>query len=161
MHINNLKRETYGRIPYTYKQEWAASFTREWHKFGRNVNRPSQVSGVQGIAWLPDPDENANQLKRARGSTRDSGEQKVLKPFVIFSFLAVVMCLAIGIRGNNLAVASPAVEEKATKSDVRSANAVQAEMRNVMYHFSDNIVAHIRTLSGELEPTEGKDMPVF
>jgi hypothetical protein len=71
------------------------------------------------------------------------------------------MCPVIGIRGNNLVVASPAVGEKATKSDVRSANAVQAEMRNVMYHFSNNIVAHIRTLSGELEPTEGKDMPVF
>jgi hypothetical protein len=38
---------------------------------------------------------------------------------------------------------------------------VQAEMRNVMYHFSDNIVVHIRMLSGELEPVGGKDMPVF
>jgi len=34
-------------------------------------------------------------------------------------------------------------------------------MRNVMYHFSDKIVAHIRTLSGELDPIGGKDMPVF
>jgi len=29
-------------------------------------------------------------------------------------------------------------------------------MRNVMYHFSDNIVVHIRTLSGELDRIGGK-----
>jgi hypothetical protein len=38
---------------------------------------------------------------------------------------------------------------------------VQAEMRNVMYHFGDKTVAHIRTLSGELVPAEGKEMPFF
>jgi len=87
--------------------------------------------------------------------------EKVLKTSVIFSFLAVAACLVAGIRSNNSAVASTAVREKSTKSDVRSANAVHAEMRNVMYHFSDKIVAHIRMLSGELEPTGGKDMPVI
>src|SRR5215469_18405799 len=87
--------------------------------------------------------------------------EKVLKTSVIFSFLAVAACLVVGIRSNNSVVASTAVRERSTKSDVRSAHAVHAEMRNVMYHFSDKIVAHIRMLSGELEPTDGKDMPVI
>ncbi len=37
---------------------------------------------------------------------------------------------------------------------------VEVQMRNVMYHFSDAIAAHIRKLQGQLVPTKG-DMPVF
>jgi len=85
----------------------------------------------------------------------------VLKPSVIFSCLAVAVGLVVGIRSNNLVIASTAVQEKSPKSEAPSANAVHAEMRNVMYHFSDKIVAHIRMLSGELEPIGRKDMPVF
>ena len=85
----------------------------------------------------------------------------MLKPSVIFLCLAVAVCLVVGTRSNNLVIASTAVQEKSTKSEAPSTNAVHAEMRNVMYHFSDKIVAHIRMLSGELEPTRGKNMPVF
>ncbi len=85
----------------------------------------------------------------------------MLKTSVIFSCFAVAACLLVGIRGNNSVVAGTAVQDKSVKSDSASANMVQAEMRNVMYHFSDKIVAHIRTLSGELDPIGGKDMPVF
>src|SRR5215472_16897880 len=99
--------------------------------------------------------------KKKRNYPNAALGEKVLKTSVIFSFLTVAACLVVGIRSNNSAVASTAVREKSTKSDVRSANAVHAEMRNVMYHFSDKIVAHIRMLSGELEPTDGKDMPVI
>ncbi len=42
-----------------------------------------------------------------------------------------------------------------------STRAVHAEMRNVMYHFDDKVVAHIRNLTGELVPTGDNDMPVF
>lgn len=37
---------------------------------------------------------------------------------------------------------------------------VEVQMRNVMYHFTDDIVVHIRSLRGQLEPTKG-DLPVF
>lgn len=33
-------------------------------------------------------------------------------------------------------------------------------MRNVMYHYADNIAVHIRRLAGELVPTKG-DLPIF
>ena len=42
-----------------------------------------------------------------------------------------------------------------------SQGAVQAEMRNVMYHFTVPIPVHISYLQGELEPTEPGGMPVF
>jgi len=34
-------------------------------------------------------------------------------------------------------------------------------MRNVMYHFRDDVAVHIRRLGGELVPAEGRLMPVF
>jgi hypothetical protein len=34
-------------------------------------------------------------------------------------------------------------------------------MRNVMYHFRDDVAVHIRRLGGELVPAEGRPMPVF
>jgi len=37
---------------------------------------------------------------------------------------------------------------------------VQVQMRNVMYHFSDDIAVHIRSLNGRLLPVKG-EVPVF
>jgi hypothetical protein len=42
-----------------------------------------------------------------------------------------------------------------------SQGAVQAEMRNVMYHFTEPIAVRIPYLKGELVPTEPGGMPVF
>lgn len=42
-----------------------------------------------------------------------------------------------------------------------SAGAVQAEMRNVMYHYTEPIAVHIAYLKGELLPTQQGGMPVF
>jgi hypothetical protein len=42
----------------------------------------------------------------------------------------------------------------------QAARAVKVQMRNVMYHFSDNVAVHIRSLRGELLPTKG-DLPIF
>jgi hypothetical protein len=39
-------------------------------------------------------------------------------------------------------------------------HSVEVQMRNVMYHFTDNIAVHIRRLHGELIPKKG-DIPVF
>ena len=38
---------------------------------------------------------------------------------------------------------------------------IKTEMRNVMYHFSDNITAHIAWLEGDLTPTVPGKIPVF
>jgi hypothetical protein len=42
-----------------------------------------------------------------------------------------------------------------------SPHAVQAEMRNVLYHFTEPIPVHIAYLQGELVPTDPAGMPVF
>jgi hypothetical protein len=38
---------------------------------------------------------------------------------------------------------------------------IKTDMRNVMYHFTDNITAHIMSLEGDLTPTTPGKMPVF
>jgi len=38
---------------------------------------------------------------------------------------------------------------------------VKVEMRNVVYHFADNIAVHIRSMRGELAPADGHDLPIF
>jgi hypothetical protein len=40
-------------------------------------------------------------------------------------------------------------------------SAVQTEMRNVTYHFTDDVWVQIHTLHGELVPATGHDFPVF
>ncbi len=40
------------------------------------------------------------------------------------------------------------------------AHAVEVEMRNVVYHFSDKLSVHIRALQGHLVPTKG-NLPIF
>jgi hypothetical protein len=71
-----------------------------------------------------------------------------------------IACLATGIWSKSSDVATASVQENPAKGDP-AAKMVHAEMHNVMYHFDDKIAAHIRTLSGEVEPIGGKDMPVF
>ncbi len=44
--------------------------------------------------------------------------------------------------------------------DQEAAAAVHVQMRNVMYHYADNVAVHIRRLSGELVPQKGA-LPVF
>jgi hypothetical protein len=44
--------------------------------------------------------------------------------------------------------------------DHRDAAAVHVQMRNVMYHYQDNVAVHIRRLAGELVPKQGS-IPVF
>jgi len=39
--------------------------------------------------------------------------------------------------------------------------AVQTQMQNVMFHFSESATAYIKALSGELLPTESAEFPVF
>jgi hypothetical protein len=39
--------------------------------------------------------------------------------------------------------------------------AVQTQMQNVRYHFTESATVHIKTLSGELLPNEGAEFPIF
>jgi hypothetical protein len=47
-----------------------------------------------------------------------------------------------------------------TPGNEQQKNAVHVQMRNVMYHYQENVAVHIRRLAGELVPTKG-DLPVF
>ena len=38
---------------------------------------------------------------------------------------------------------------------------VQTHMRNVRYHFSDNVVVEIKSLDGELVPLSNNEFPIF
>lgn len=53
---------------------------------------------------------------------------------------------------------SPAQEK--TQNRQKSSEAVHVQMRNVMYHYQENVAVHIRRLAGELVPTKGT-LPVF
>ena len=50
-----------------------------------------------------------------------------------------------------------------SRSDQRPAEerAVRVQMRNVMYHFRDDVAVHIRRLGGELAPINDRLMPIF
>jgi hypothetical protein len=39
--------------------------------------------------------------------------------------------------------------------------AVQVQMHNVMYHFSDKVIVHLRSIGGTLVPAKAGQMPVF
>jgi hypothetical protein len=59
-----------------------------------------------------------------------------------------------------LSAAITLAHHSAAKSPAEDSHSVEVQMRNVMYHFTDNIAVHIRRLHGELIPKKG-DLPVF
>ncbi len=56
---------------------------------------------------------------------------------------------------------APAAEAPATELPAASGHAVKTEMRNVMFHLTDQAAVHVETLSGELLPAGKREMPVF
>ena len=64
---------------------------------------------------------------------------------------AVVACV-LPLRGTGRAAPPTAADRD---------NSVQAQMHNVMYHFSDSITAHIKFLDGALVPADPAGFPVF
>jgi hypothetical protein len=54
----------------------------------------------------------------------------------------------------------PLVGQQKPAPDQGAAGAVHVQMRNVMYHYTDNVAVHIRRLAGSLVPQKGA-MPVF
>src|SRR6185437_10320256 len=53
-----------------------------------------------------------------------------------------------------------AARQESPQKEQGKAGVVQVQMRNVMYHYADNIAVHIRRLAGELVPVKG-DLPIF
>jgi len=46
-------------------------------------------------------------------------------------------------------------------ADEKSDGAVQAQMRNVIFRFTDDVAVHIKSMNGALLPAGGNDFPVF
>ena len=59
-----------------------------------------------------------------------------------------------------LALMIPAMLVASSQPDT-APGAVHAEMRNVMYHYTEPIAVHIAYLKGELRPTQPGGMPIF
>lgn len=55
----------------------------------------------------------------------------------------------------------PPVETSASVAPPASRRGVKTEMRNVMFHLTDDAAAHVESLSGEMYPTGKNEMPVF
>jgi hypothetical protein len=64
----------------------------------------------------------------------------------------LIALLLLSVAHRNAARAASAAET--------SGKPVEVQMRNVMYHFTDNVAVHIRSLRGELVP-KGHELPIF
>src|ERR1700719_4392096 len=60
-----------------------------------------------------------------------------------------------------MSAAAAPVGARANSLEGHSGPGVQTQMKNVRYHFSESATANIKTLSGELLPTEGTEFPIF
>jgi len=63
-----------------------------------------------------------------------------------------------------LALTSATTSPLSAQSNARQGDsnaAVQTQMQNVRYHFTESATVYIKSLSGELLPTEGSEFPVF
>jgi hypothetical protein len=63
-----------------------------------------------------------------------------------------------------LALMSATTSLVSAQSDARQGDsnaAVQTQMQNVRYHFTESATAYIKTLTGELRPAEGAEFPIF
>jgi hypothetical protein len=69
--------------------------------------------------------------------------------------LAIVLSISCA-----LAAACVACAQEGSPS-TRQSGAVQAQMHNVMYHFSDSVYVHLRNLGGALIPSSAEKIPVF
>jgi hypothetical protein len=84
---------------------------------------------------------------------------RIQKRLLLHSFASVVVCMAFVILPGLTAAQdqTPASKPAAEKSD----GTVQAQMRNVVFRFTDNVAVHIKTMNGALLPAGGNDIPVF
>lgn len=71
--------------------------------------------------------------------------------------LAGAWCLVLVL----VSASVPRVGPQANPRQGDSNAAVQTQMQNVMFHFTESATVYIKTLSGELLPNEGSEFPVF
>lgn len=74
------------------------------------------------------------------------------RPLVWFQVQSVLAC--------SLICFAAAAQNQAPASSPDAA-AVRTEMRNVMYHFTDSIVVHVRSFQGSVVPTGKNPFPIF
>lgn len=83
--------------------------------------------------------------------------RNLVSPFHIFIPLLISLALFV-----LLCAAAPGiVASQNPATNDKQEGAVQAQMRNVMYHFSDTVVVEIRSLNGELVPLGKNEFPIF
>ena len=59
------------------------------------------------------------------------------------------------------AAATEMVASQNTPTNDKQEGKVQAEMRNVTYHFSDTVAVEIKSVNGELVPLGKNEFPIF
>jgi hypothetical protein len=72
-----------------------------------------------------------------------------------FSLAVLATCLLL------LLITSPNLKSYAAKSRPADQNSVHTQMRNVMYHFSQSVAVHIKSLDGDLVPATSFGYPIF
>jgi hypothetical protein len=75
--------------------------------------------------------------------------------FLLRGPLAGAWCLML------VSAAVPQVGAQANSREGESNAAVQTQMQNVKYRFTESATVYIKMLSGELLPTEGAELPIF
>ncbi len=94
----------------------------------------------------------APRLRTKRDAPVDHRRRSLL---LLKTGAALVVCVL-------MSAAGPRAQEKhASTSSAAAAGAVATEMRNIRYHFTDDVMVHIRRLKGSLVPTQPDSMPVF
>ena len=68
----------------------------------------------------------------------------------------VLLLVAVGLCTTGRASLAKLQQEKRSKTPT-----VHMEMRNVMYHFTDQVAVHILQLQGLVLPTQRQSLPVF
>jgi len=77
--------------------------------------------------------------------------------FLLMGILAGAWCLMLAL----VSAAVPRVGAQSNPRESVSNAAVQTQMQNVKYHFTESATVYIKMLSGELLPNEGSEFPVF
>jgi hypothetical protein len=91
-----------------------------------------------------------NNPKGAVREKRGIAEVSWIKELVSAGGLLMLMCGAVAW-----------LNTPATAAEGEGNAAVQTQMNNVMFHYTESATAHIRTLNGELLPNKGNEFPVF
>jgi hypothetical protein len=93
-------------------------------------------------------------------SAQDVGLKKnwrLAASFLLRGILAGAWCLMLAL----VSAAAPGVGAQSNPREGDSNAAVQTQMQNVKFHFTESATVYIKMLSGELLPNEGSEFPVF